>query len=266
MWSAKVLFDQPELVTALHEDFIKAGADVICLNAYAVTPERVARDGDVSMFEPLQRAAVEAARRACDASDRTVRIAGCLPPLVASYHAELVPHDTQCQESYARIADLQAENVDLFMCETMSCVREAVAAVSAAKSTGKPVWAAFTTDDGAGRSLRSGEPLIDGVTAAVDAGADGVLVNCTSPEAVLDAMPVLADGGVPYGGYANGFVAAATLSAGGTVDGLVTRQDLDPESYARHAESWVTAGATIVGGCCEVGPAHIAAIASRLGR
>jgi S-methylmethionine-dependent homocysteine/selenocysteine methylase len=49
-----------------------------------------------------------------------------------------------------------------------------------------------------------------------------------------------------------------------TVDTLSARTDLTPERYADQVMEWVGAGATIVGGCCEVGPAHISEIARRL--
>lgn len=266
LWSAEVLRDRPDLVTALHGEFIAAGAEAITVNAYIVTPERMARDADIEYFEPLQRAALDAAREARDAAARPVRIAGSLPPLVASYHADEVPGDDQCAASYARIAGLQAPGVDLFLCETMSCIREAVAATAAAAATGKPVWTAFTVNDTQGTRLRSGESLADGAVAARDAGAGAVLANCSVPEAVADALPALAAAGLPYGGYANGFVAAASLMPGGTVDGLAARHDLDPAAYADHVGAWIEASATIVGGCCEVGPAHIAEIARRLGK
>jgi homocysteine S-methyltransferase len=51
---------------------------------------------------------------------------------------------------------------------------------------------------------------------------------------------------------------------GSTVESLSARPDLGPEAYADHAMAWVAAGASLVGGCCETGPAHIAAIAARL--
>ena len=56
------------------------------------------------------------------------------------------------------------------------------------------------------------------------------------------------------------------LSKGTTVDALTARSDLDPAKYADFADAWIAGGATIVGGCCEVGPAHIREIARRLGR
>ena len=49
-----------------------------------------------------------------------------------------------------------------------------------------------------------------------------------------------------------------------TVRALSARQDLTPEAFAARAMAWVEAGAGIVGGCCEIGPAHIAALHQRL--
>lgn len=264
MWSAQVMLDEPELVTAAHRDFIEAGARVITLNTYSVTPPRLARDGDPGMFQPLHDAALRAAQRARDESGRDVRIAGCLPPLVASYHADSVPDDATCLRDYRRMVMAQAEGVDLFLCETMSLSREALAATFAAVESERPVWVAFTVDDGDGSRLRSGESLAVAAREVAVAGAQRVLVNCSVPEAITTAMRELATLEVPFGGYANGFSSVAPLQPGGTVDALTSRTDLGPDAYADHALHWVEQGATLVGGCCEVGPAHIAALAKRL--
>lgn len=266
LWSAAILQDDPDMVRDLHMEYIAAGAEVIGVSAYTVTPERMERDADITLFKPLQEAAVRIANEARDKSGEKVRISGSLPPLVASYHADVVPDDAQCLASYRRIVAAQNHGVDVFICETMSCVREAVAATTAACESGKPVWTSMTIDDRNGEELRSGERLADAVTAVHQAGADVLLVNCSSPEAVTQAVPVLMTTGLPCGGYANGFVAANNLQPGGTVDGLAARTDLGPTDYADHADQWMKAGARIVGGCCEVGPAHIAELASRLGK
>ena len=98
------------------------------------------------------------------------------------------------------------------------------------------------------------------------AEAEAVLVNCSAPEAIPAALDVLAQAGKPYGAYANGFeqITEAFLGKKPTVDALSKRRDFTPEVYADHAMSWVEHGATIIGGCCEVSPAHIAEIAVRL--
>lgn len=265
LWSAQVMLDEPELVVAAHRDYIEAGAKVIILNTYSATPQRLERDADPGLFELLHAAALDAARKACEESGiEDVRIAGCLPPLVGSYHHEIVPDNATCLQSYRRIVAAQAEGVDLFICETMSLAREALAAVTAAVESNLPVWVAFTVDDGDGTSLRSGESLAEAAEQVVRDGAEGLLVNCSAPEAVTTAMDVLARFNVIYGGYANGFKSVDALQPGGTVDVLEARKDLDPATYAEHALSWAKHGAGIIGGCCEVGPAHIKALAEKL--
>ncbi|MFW6346743.1 MAG: homocysteine S-methyltransferase family protein, partial [Halomonas sp.] len=171
LWSAQVMLDEPELVTAVHGEFIAAGARVITLNNYSATPLRLARDGDPTLLEPLHAAALDAAHRARQQSGGDVSIAGCLPPLVASYHPDSVPDDATCLRDYRRLVELQAAGVDLFLCETMSLAREARAATLAATQSGLPVWVAFTVDDQDGTRLRSGEKLAEAARDVVAAGA-----------------------------------------------------------------------------------------------
>ena len=260
LWSVQVMMDEPDLVEAVHLDFIEAGARIITVNTYTATPHRLARAGKLEMFDTLHARAGAAAKAAREKSGRSVRIAGCLPPLVGSYRPDLTPPEDICLADYRRIVSAQRDHVDLFLCETMLSSMEARAATTTASESGKPVWTALTVHDADGTALRSGEPVADGAQAAADVGAEAVLINCSSPEAVAAALPALAEIGIPFGAYANGFVSVSALQPGGTVDVLEARDDLDPARYARHAFQWIAAGATIVGGCCEIGPAHIAAL------
>ncbi len=260
LWSAQVMLDEPHLVTESHRDFIEDGAAVITLNTYSATPHRLERDGAPDLFDRIHRAALAAARQAREDSGKHVRIAGCLPPLVASYRPEVALDDETAHRDYRRIVETQAKEVDLFLCETMALGREArVATIEAARSK-LPVWTAFTVDDADGTKLRSGESLLEAGREVISVGAQGVLVNCSIPEAVATAMDVLSELDVPFGGYANAFTSVDALQPGGTVDVLESRKDLDPATYAEHALGWVRKGASLVGGCCEVGPDHIKAL------
>jgi S-methylmethionine-dependent homocysteine/selenocysteine methylase len=266
LWSARVLMDEPWLVHDLHVEFIEAGARVITINSYSATPERLARDGEEAMFEPLQRRALDLAHEAREAAqtDGDVRIAGCLSPLFGSYHPELTISFEETLGIYRRIVAEQADRVDLMLCETMASAEEARAAAIAAAESGKPIWMSWTLADDGPPRLRSGETL-----AAAAAALDGIplaarLVNCSRPEAVDAALPELLALGGPVGAYANAFPAVDALEHGGTVDVLGHREDLVPERYAEFALGWAEAGAAIVGGCCETGPEHIAALRDRL--
>lgn len=264
LWSAQVLLDEPHLVVEAHCDFIAAGAEVIKLNNYSVTPLRLARDSNPELFEHLHSLALAAAHQAREQMGKEVKIAGCLPPLVASYHSDSVPDDATCAADYQRLVEQQSAGVDLFIIETMSLIREAKAATRAAVASKLPVWVAFTVDDTDGTRLRSGEKLLAAAKEVLELGAECLLVNCSSPEGVTRAMRELTQLEVPFGGYANGFTSVAPLKPGGTVDQLAARTDLNPKAYADYAKQWIEQGASIIGGCCEVGPLHIAELKQQL--
>ncbi len=266
LWSATVMMEQPQLVEELHVDFIRAGAEVITINAYTMTPERLARDADERLFESLQTSACEVALRARDkAGNDKVRITGCLPPLVASYRPDLAPGTARSLEMYRRICEIQARHVDLFLCETMASRAEAVTAATAACETGLPVWLALTLDDRDPGKLRGGETLESALLALRELPVQGLLLNCSRPETIDDAWSQFADiSWLPVGAYANGFTSVDDLQPGGTVSSLQARNDLSPEHYADFAMRWVNQGASMIGGCCEVGPEHIACLRRRL--
>lgn len=266
LWSAKVMIERPDLVLETHRDFIAAGARVITVNSYSATRPRLEREGRVDRLDGLHRTACELALKAREGAAHAVAVAGCLPPLVGSYVPEVVPPFEDSLALYREICALQAPHVDLFLCETMSTAAEACAAATAAAGWGKPVWVSWTlADDPADGRLRSGETLAEAATALDGLGVAVRLVNCCRPETVDAALAQLAAiGGSCWGAYANGFDGIDELRPGGTVDALSIREDLGPRRHARFALGWVDAGATVVGGCCEVGPEHIAALARAL--
>lgn len=263
LWSARVLIDEPELVRDLHAEFIAAGARVITVNTYAATPERLAREGTGDLFETLQQRGIDLALQARDAAGDCA-VAGCLPPLFGSYAPALTIPFEETLEIYRRIVAEQADRVDLFLCETMASAQEALAAATAACESGRPVWVSWTLADGGAPRLRSGETIADAAAAIAHLPVAARLVNCSRPETVDAALPDLLALGGAAGAYANGFTAVEALRHGGTVEVLEARRDLGPDAYADFALGWVEGGAAIVGGCCEVGPAHIAKLGERL--
>ena len=265
MWSTQVMIDHPDVVLGLHADYILAGADVITLNAYTITPERLARDGDEGEFSRLQKVAIDIAHEArSKAGVDSVRIAGCLPPLVGSYRPDQAPEASVMLATYRQIVAAQKNHVDLFLCETMSSIEEAMTAATAALESGLPVWVSMSVKDDDQRQLRSGEQLSDAITRLKTLPLQATLLNCSKPEAITAAWDDLSNSTGLIGAYANGFTSISALDPGGTVDALSARHDLSPENYAKLVMQWVERGADIVGGCCEVGPDHIAKIAQQL--
>ncbi len=258
LWSAHVLLKEPHLVETAHADFINAGAKVITLNTYTATQERLDRDGAKGMFDQLQDKAIEVANRArdqCKISD--VRIAGCLPPLYGSYKPEYAPPLEECIERYQVISKKQSPYVDLFICETMSSIKEAKASITAATLENLETWCSLTILDQKEAILRSNESLEEALMQLESFSHSANLINCSIPEAITYALSWLKKNKRPFGAYANGFTSIDALEVGGTVEVLKSRKDLSPQIYTQHALHWLNSGAKIVGGCCEISPAHI---------
>ena len=265
LWATQVMLDAPDLVREIHRDYFLAGADVATTNSYAVHRDRLRRSGIEDRFAELQQQACRLAVTARDAHGRGL-VAGSLGPLGASYRPELAPPVAEAAELYAEVARLQEPYVDILLCETMASVTQARGAVMGAGVVDKPVWLAVTVDDADGTRLRSGEPVAAVLPLVEEFGLAALLVNCSVPEAVDQALPLLAETRVPLGAYANGFVRISPdyLRDGATVDALDKRSNLGPGRYAEFAAGWIRQGATLIGGCCEVGPAHIRELAKRL--
>ncbi|WP_299285438.1 homocysteine S-methyltransferase family protein [uncultured Tateyamaria sp.] len=264
LWSTQIMLDHPGMVTSVHADFFAAGATVATTNSYAIHHDRLAGTPVEGAFTALHQSALFEARTA-RREHGTGRIAGAIGPLVASYRPDLHPASDVAVPLFAEVTALLAPACDLLICETVASIDHARDILAGCADAAIPVWLAMTVDDRDGTKLRSGEPIADVVPIA-EAGATALLVNCSTPEVIPAALASVAHTSLPFGAYANGFeqIADGFLEDKPTVDSLTLRRDFTPELYADQVMTWVAAGATIVGGCCEVSPAHIAEIARRL--
>ena len=275
LWSVKVMHDQPELVIDVHKDFIRAGAKVLGLNNYTATITRMTRHQMGDMFDATHKLAIELMTTAIDQSGidrKDINIAGCLPPLAASYVASEAHGYQRSFDEYCQLIEIQEAGVELFLVETISNIEEAEAAIDALAEFDQPAYIGLTLadkvtdaiDDEPMPRLRSGERLDEAVQMLSDKQVTAAMINCSFPEIVSLALPVLARSGLVFGGYANGFTSIDGLVPGGTVDTLHARCDLSPSQYADYVFDWIDAGATIIGGCCEISPEHIGYLHDRM--
>lgn len=264
LWSVQALLDNPDLVGQVHADYFAAGAEIATTNTYSVLPDRLQAQGLEHRLEELTAIACNQAEAARDANG-SGQIAGSLGPIGFSYQPDKCPAADEAAEIYHRVCRAQSRHVDFFIAETMASVEQVRGALMGTAGFGKPVWIAVTVDDTDGSRLRSGEPLVELFPLLKEYSADAVLINCSIPEAVSTGIPCLSNDFIPVGAYANGFTAISKEfdAIGATVDLLESRTDLGPAAYAEFVDQWIIDGASIVGGCCEVGPAHIAELNDR---
>jgi len=263
LWSLQVMMDEPELVANVHRDFCLAGARVICLNTYSVTRHRLQMGSALPDLPELLKHAGDLARAGIQASGLSgIDIVASLPPLTASYLQQSPLSPEQMKDEYKELMELQRYHVDGFLAETLSSIAEGQAVLLAAQEADTGVHLAFTVQDEDGTRLRSGELLEDALRVCVPLKPLSIILNCSVPEAIDQGLPLLAVATKTFGAYANGFHSITALKPGGTVDVLSAREELTPAVYTEMALQWLDLGASILGGCCEVGPAHIEALAA----
>ncbi|MBM7804596.1 homocysteine S-methyltransferase [Geodermatophilus bullaregiensis] len=274
LWSARLLRDEPDAVVAAHAAFAAAGAQVATTASYQATVEGFGAAG-VDRDEALALVArsVELARRGAPGG----WVAGSVGP----YGAALAD-GSEYTGAYAdpgwtgragggltvaelrafhrpRMAALAGAGADVLACETVPAAAEAEALLAEAEVLGVPVWLSLTTvvDEAGVARTRRGEPAADVFAMARGAGAVvAVGVNCTDPAAVGTALAAAAAAGTPLVAYPNSGESWDAGARRWTGTGGV-----DPAA----AQGWMTAGARLVGGCCRVGPAGIAALARTVG-
>ena len=265
LWSTMVMIEHPELVDQVHAEYFRVGATIATTNTYPVLQDRLDTNGYDLDIRRLWDAAIKSAGSAA-VSNGHGRVAGSIGPLIATYRPDICPEPADAEQQYADIVAHLAADTDFLLIETVSSLKQAEGALRATDKTDKPVWIAFSVDDFDGSKLRSGEDVSRLFDVVKSHRVDAVLVNCSRPEAVTDALEQMKAFGLPFGAYANGFtkISDGFLTDRPTVDALSERQDLGPTEYAKFAMHWINQGATIVGGCCEVGPEHIQELAKQI--
>ena len=275
LWSARALIDAPEVVAAVHRDYLEAGADVIETATYQATIVGLAERGlPVREAHRLILYGVTLARRERDAFwERREPGSTRLRPLVAasigSYGAFLAD-GSEYRGDYGigvakliawhrpRLLLLEDSAADLLAFETIPSVVEAEAIVRLlGERDGLPAWLSFQAADG--ETLADGSPV--GAAVAIAGSSPRVVAvgfNCVPP--ALGA-PLLARcsgaTGKPLVLYPN---------RGDRWDATARRwiRTGPAVAFDRLAPVWRDAGARLIGGCCGTTPADIHALAAAL--
>ncbi|WP_298665320.1 homocysteine S-methyltransferase family protein [uncultured Haemophilus sp.] len=272
-WSALSLYEKPSAVQQVHEEFIKAGAQVITTNSYAVVPFHIGEQrfhADGKMLADLAGRLAKSAVK--NSGVYTTKIAGSLPPMFGSYRADLI-EKARFAEIAQPLIDGLSPYVDLWLCETQSAIIEPVSVQKLLPKDERPLWVSFTLIDEKPTpepQLRSGESVKSAVEKMVEIGVSAILFNCCQPEVIEQALIVtretLAQLGASHiqtGAYANAFAPQPEDATAN--DGLdEVRKDLTPETYLDWAKKWTAQGAAIVGGCCGIGREFIQVLSENL--
>ena len=261
LWSAQYLIDAPQLVKEIHLEYINAGADLITTNTYSTIPSYLSKKNVEDRMPELIGLAGKLAREAADDSEKEIIVAGSLPPLEESYRPDLVIDAEEAIPIYEILIKELTPFVDIFICETMSSIKEMHHVMEALNNLDnkKPVWISWSLKEDKKNRLRSGESIEEAFNASATVKPEAYLFNCTDPYAISEGIKVLKQlTQKPIGGYPNVF----NVPDGWTLDNdiEVSVRDLSIERFLEFAEEWRKLGASIIGGCCGIGPRFIKAI------
>lgn len=285
LWSARLLVDDVAAITAVHREFIDAGAQVIITASYQVSRAGFIAQGLSSQHaDDALVASVMAARTAAKGTD--VLVAASVGPFGAIGHdgAEYrgnygLSHNELVDFHAQRIAILAAAQPDVFAVETIPDAVEAAAIAEVlADYPAIPAWMTFSCADD--ERTCAGQPIAEAVSAATEGlTVAAVGVNCVAPRNVsallqrigrasdlpLVAYPNAGALWVPEtGSWMDPGSAEVTRSGefGSSEESIVAGRE--PAADIAWVDSWIAEGARLIGGCCLIGPETITAIAARL--
>ncbi|MCB9674137.1 MAG: homocysteine S-methyltransferase family protein [Alphaproteobacteria bacterium] len=241
LWSGAAIDARPDLLARIHAEYAAAGATVHTAATFRTGPWNAGADAT--------RLTAEAVRICRDSVPSGHRVLGSLAPLADCYRPQDTPTEVRGPHR-AHARSLQRAGVDGILVETFADPTELAVAVEEAVGTGLPVWASFTAGpDGSLVDVPTGLGM---ARAAVDRGAEVVLVNCTAVDRCDPWCEALASTGLPWGVYPNA----------GARGGPFGWDAPDASAIAPFFARWLGLGASVVGACCGMGPAHVAVIAA----
>jgi homocysteine S-methyltransferase len=255
LWTGELLKSAPDQIRNAHAAFVDAGAEIIITSTYQVSfPGCIAKGWTHQEVVDALKNSIQLARDA-----KAPKVAASIGPYGAyladgsEYRGNYDATEEQIREFHKeRLEILTACKPDYLAIETVPEIREARVLLQLLKDLNNtiPVWIAFSCKDEL--NLCSGESFKDAAKVSKELGANYIGINCTSPELVTPLLESAREYG-PFVVYPN---------AGRTWNEKLKRLEGSSVKLSdQHIEEWAECGATIIGGCCGIGPKEIAQVA-----
>lgn len=251
--------ETPDAVTAIHQEYANAGADVLITNTFTmnrISVESKSLDIDI---KKVNAAGVKLARQA---AGQNKLIFGDIGPTGQMLEPYGTYSEEQFYNNYAeQVKILTEEGVDGLIIETFTDLREAVCALKACRDNSKLNFIlslAFSTTENGGRTIM-GSSVEEAAKAAEEYGAIAVGANCgdLDPAGMAEITSLFKQNtNLPIMIQPN--AGKPKLSGGETI------YDMQPVDYSAGVMTCVENGASIIGGCCGTTPEHLAAVATKV--
>ena len=273
-WAATANETHPDIVRQVHEDYIRAGADIVTANTFTTRRDLLEPAGRGDRVRETNIKAIEQVREARETvgADRPIWVAGSISTK-GSVGADdkNLPAPNAMRANYQEQADALAQGgADLILLEMMCDVDYTRLALEAAVATGLPVCAGFSCElapDGrpimyggnSGDETDRAVAFEDVLEAVLPGGAALAAVMHTKPGAMTPSLDTLL-------AHWSGPVAAYPDSGGWVWPNWVFEDVITPEALLGEAQGWLDRGVRVLGGCCGLGPEHITLMREKLPR
>jgi homocysteine S-methyltransferase len=257
----ELVLSRPDVVSAVHREYIAAGADIIETDSFTANRHHLQPLGLGDRTGHINRRAAQLAREAREVAGVDVLVAGSMGPVSSPLHG---PGHVSAEAAAASVTEqlesLLEGGIDIVQLETSGDIEHLLASVEAARRLSDlPLVASLTV--GEDLSLADGTDPATAAQALRQAGVDVVGVNCGSgPIAGIDALVAMAPAaaGTPL-------LIMPNAGLSGRVGGEFVWA-AEPSYFADEVPAFLDAGARLIGGCCGTTPAHIAAMRQALDR
>jgi len=258
LWNA----GRPDEITAVHQAYVEAGADILLTNTFGANRLRLAHRGLATRTEELNSAAAVIARTVTNAAERPIIVAGSIGP-TGSLFAPLgsLEADEAVSVFTHQMTALANSKVDVLWIETMSSIDELSAAHAAASEFDLPVVSTMSFDTNGHTMMGTSPTDLAAWWDAQDPRPAAVGANCgIGPDETVAAVAQIT-------GATNDAVVVAKGNCGLPVwEGADIRYPIGPDGMVDYTERNLEAGARIIGACCGSTPEHISVIRKTVDR
>ena len=266
LWSATALINENyhQLVVDTHLDFIKAGAELIVTNNFAVRKMRFIENNSLEYLEQAIRTAGKLAKRARDLSNKLILVAGSLPTQGNTYQSEIFENENDLYKSFNDTAKILEPYVDLYYLDVLCSVKEIKIVLQAIKEFNKPILIGLHFRKSG--LLPSNESVSEVNKVIKNFNCCGLLAACVSPEIVELVLTDFQNQNLPYGFKVNAFenipedFVIDPVSSPQPTSVLGVRKNFNPNAFKSFVSKTIKYGANLLGGCCEIKPLHIESI------
>mgnify|MGYP003335005455 CR=1 FL=1 len=262
-WCGPATLENDHILTAIHRDYIDAGADIVTANTFASSKIMLKAAGLAERSDEIVTRAIDAALKARkDSGHANVVVAASLSHMVpvaegtAKVDPSKIPSDAEISDAFHSLAHAaKRTGAELIMLEMMYEPKRTKLAVDAALSTGLPLWFGMSARRGSDGKVKAFHhledlPISDIIRQIPAKGIDAVGVMHTGAEVISDTLHEIKN-------HYKGPLAAYPDSGYFEMPDWKFIDIIAPERYGQFVRQWLNDGVQMIGGCCGLGLDHI---------